>query len=216
MGIDRFIDECKNSLFSTRTPVMRNKDVKKVGNWHLWDQHSSMEQKMTPYFAGSLCIYTSRIGHLCSAFTEWVDVIVVGTHDTLGMFDPLTLPPQIPIHWGQSLGIRRVAEARRLSGRAEALVMAPLSTRTLAKIHAGISNNLVTAAFMSCHCLRIFLALDTTRNLWSNPMTQVHLQDLQRWYRTTSIQPSLTDKFVSMDEDLLRTMAQGSFFPEEK
>ena len=81
------------------------------------------------------CPNTPRIGNLCSAFAVWADVIVVVTVDAIGMFYSLTLPPQIPILSGQSLGInRRVATARRLSRWAEALVMAPLSTHTLAKV----------------------------------------------------------------------------------
>ena len=80
------------------------------------------------------CPNTSQIGHLCSAFTEWADVIVVSTDDALCMFNPSTLPPQIPIHSGQSPGTRGVAEVSHLSDWADALVMAPLSTRTLAKV----------------------------------------------------------------------------------
>ena len=83
------------------------------------------------------------------------------------------------------------------------------------QIHAGISDNLVTAAFMSCHRLRIFLALDTTPNLWSNPMTGVHLQDLQDRYGTTSVQPFVTDELATMDRGVLNTTVRGYFFPEE-
>jgi phosphopantothenoylcysteine decarboxylase / phosphopantothenate---cysteine ligase len=65
-----------------------------------------------------------------------------------------------------------------LGRSADVLVVAPLSCNTLAKMAAGICDNLLMATYLSAGC-PVFLAPAMDEDMWRHPATQANLQRVQ-------------------------------------
>jgi phosphopantothenoylcysteine decarboxylase / phosphopantothenate---cysteine ligase len=65
-----------------------------------------------------------------------------------------------------------------LGRSADVLVVAPLSCNTLAKMAAGICDNLLMATYLSAVC-PVFLAPAMDEDMWRHPATQANLQRVQ-------------------------------------
>jgi len=65
-----------------------------------------------------------------------------------------------------------------LARRAEAVLIAPLTANTLAKLSAGLADNLLTATVLSAQA-PLLLAPAMESNMWLNPATQEHVNRLR-------------------------------------
>ncbi len=82
----------------------------------------------------------------------------------------------------------------RLRDWADALVIAPLSANTLAKMASGICDNLLTCIWRAWESHKpIVLAPAMNTNMWTHPFTQMHLDKLQELeaygYKITVVEP---------------------------
>lgn len=61
---------------------------------------------------------------------------------------------------------------------ADAMVIAPLTASSLARMACGISDNIITAAYLSARC-PVFFAPAMDLDMWRHPATQANVQRLQ-------------------------------------
>jgi phosphopantothenoylcysteine decarboxylase / phosphopantothenate---cysteine ligase len=61
---------------------------------------------------------------------------------------------------------------------ADAMVIAPLTATTLAKLSAGIADNIITAVYLSARC-QVFFAPAMDLDMWRHPAVQENVQRLQ-------------------------------------
>ena len=62
---------------------------------------------------------------------------------------------------------------------ADAMVIAPATATTMAKLAHGLADNMVTAVYLSARC-PVFLAPAMDLDMWAHPSTQENLESLQR------------------------------------
>jgi len=63
---------------------------------------------------------------------------------------------------------------------ADAMLIAPISANTLAKISNGLCDNLLTAVYLSARC-SIYLAPAMDLDMWAHPATQANVQSLKSY-----------------------------------
>ena len=63
---------------------------------------------------------------------------------------------------------------------ADAMVVAPLTAASLAKMAAGMSDNIITATYLSARC-PVFFAPAMDLDMWSHPATQENVRRLQEF-----------------------------------
>jgi phosphopantothenoylcysteine decarboxylase len=68
-------------------------------------------------------------------------------------------------------------------------VIAPLTANTLAKIAAGICDNLLTSTVRALGSKPLVLAPAMNTRMWENPFTEKHLEQVKEFYNVTVIQP---------------------------
>jgi phosphopantothenoylcysteine decarboxylase len=73
---------------------------------------------------------------------------------------------------------------------ADVLLIAPLSANTMAKIANGLADNLLSCVARAWDPKKpIVLAPAMNTKMWEHPITQTHLEQIGKFYRTTIIQP---------------------------
>ncbi len=72
---------------------------------------------------------------------------------------------------------------------AEAMLIAPLTANTLAKIAQGFCDNLLTSTVRALGDTPLLLAPAMNTRMWENKLTQHHLELCRRFYNTTIIPP---------------------------
>lgn len=63
---------------------------------------------------------------------------------------------------------------------ADAMVVAPLSANTLAKMATGICDSMISAVYLSCRA-PVFVAPAMDLDMWAHPATQANIQKLQQY-----------------------------------
>jgi len=71
----------------------------------------------------------------------------------------------------------------------DALMIAPLTANTLAKIANGICDNLLTCAVRALGDKPLVIAPAMNTRMWENPVTEQHLETLARIYTLTVVEP---------------------------
>lgn len=67
-----------------------------------------------------------------------------------------------------------------MAAKADAIIIAPATANTLARIRAGMANDLLTAIVLAATC-PIYVAPAMNENMWKNPITQDNLKALQNY-----------------------------------
>src|ERR1700761_3708923 len=118
------------------------------------------------------------------------NIQVVMTPDATGFITPLTLPTlsKKPVlveyskpetgEWNNHV---------ELGLWADILIIAPASANTLAKMADGLSDNLLTAVYLSAKC-PVYFAPAMDLDMWKHPATQHNIEKLQS-YENTLIPP---------------------------
>jgi phosphopantothenoylcysteine decarboxylase / phosphopantothenate---cysteine ligase len=75
-----------------------------------------------------------------------------------------------------------------LARRADLLIIAPATANTIAKLAAGMADNMLTTTALATEA-PILLAPAMESHMWANPLTQRNLSQLQNAYRMTVVGP---------------------------
>jgi phosphopantothenoylcysteine decarboxylase/phosphopantothenate--cysteine ligase len=67
-----------------------------------------------------------------------------------------------------------------MATKADAIIIAPATANTLARIRAGMANDLLTAIVLAATC-PIYVAPAMNENMWKNPITQDNLKALRNY-----------------------------------
>ena len=121
---------------------------------------------------------------LAAALCAFADVRVVATAAALHFFDPAALPPACgPVltdadDWRRWRAVGDPVAHIELRRWADALVVAPLSANTLAKVANGLCDNLATCVVRAWDFRRPLLAAPAMNTLmWESPFTARHLRE---------------------------------------
>ncbi|CAO2161440.1 unnamed protein product [Urochloa humidicola] len=132
--------------------------------------------------AASGSVAAIKFEGLCRSVAEWADVRAVATASALHFIDRASFPSAaIPLHtddhewarWGRVGDEVLHIELRRW---ADALVIAPLSANTLAKVAGGLCDNLLTCVVRAWDYGKpVYVAPAMNTFMWDNPFTARHL-----------------------------------------
>ncbi len=87
--------------------------------------------------------------------------------------------------WGQTEKVIHI----ELAKWCEAMLIAPLTANTLAKIANGLCDNLLTSTVRALGDTPLVLAPAMNTRMWENPLTAHQLKEIERFYRLTVIPP---------------------------
>src|SRR5690606_9619446 len=109
-------------------------------------------------------------------------VQVIMTQEATNFITPLTLStlsgnPAIVTYFDSESGVWN--NHVHLAAQADAIVIAPASANTLAKLANGICDNLLGAIYLSAKC-PVFLAPAMDLDMWAHPTTQSNISRLQQ------------------------------------
>ncbi|CAL4952175.1 unnamed protein product [Urochloa decumbens] len=131
--------------------------------------------------AASGSVAAIKFEGLCRSVAEWADVRAVATASALHFIDRASFPAAVPLYtddhewscWGRVGDEVLHIELRRW---ADALVIAPLSANTLAKIAGGLCDNLLTCVVRAWDYGKpVYVAPAMNTFMWENPFTARHL-----------------------------------------
>lgn len=113
-------------------------------------------------------------------------VKIVATESSLFFWDRWEV--QAPVHRNQDEWLAKYEPRSpilhiELRNWADIMVIAPLSANTLAKMAAGITDNLLTSVVRAWDRSKLMIvapAMNT--HMWEHPATEEHLATLVRWY----------------------------------
>ncbi len=129
---------------------------------------------------GSIAAYKSA--HLARLLIkEGAEVKVLMTKAATGFIAPLTLSTL-----SKNPVLTEVSDQESWNNHvelglwADAMVLAPLSANSLAKLATGICDNLLTAVYLSARC-PVFFAPAMDMDMWHHPATQQNVKTLQQY-----------------------------------
>jgi len=112
--------------------------------------------------------------------------------------------------WGNTKDVLHIDLAKWC----DVFIIAPLTSNTLAKIAAGICDNLLTSTVRALGDKPLITAPAMNTRMWENPFTEKHLKQIKEIYNVTVIQPvekKLADGDTGMggladDETIIQTL----------
>ncbi|TVU21371.1 hypothetical protein EJB05_31001 [Eragrostis curvula] len=131
---------------------------------------------------------------LCRGVAEWADVRAVATQSALHFIDKSALPAGVALYtdddeWSRWKRIGDEVLHIELRKWADAMVVAPLSANTLAKVAGGLCDNLLTCVVRAWDYGKpVYVAPAMNTFMWDNPFTARHL-DAARELGMTLIPP---------------------------
>ncbi len=99
--------------------------------------------------------------------------------------------------WGNTNQVLHI----ELAKWCDAMLIAPLTANTLAKMANGLCDNLLTSAVRALGKKPLILAPAMNTAMWENPITAEHLARLKKYFNVTVIDP-IYKKLVDGDEGI--------------
>ncbi|KAG0490552.1 hypothetical protein HPP92_007415 [Vanilla planifolia] len=154
------------------------------------DQMSSVIQtveavKPRIIIAASGSVAAIKFEILCRCFTEWAEVKAVVTKSALHFIDKASLPNDVTVYtdedeWSTWKKLSDGVLHIELRKWADAMIIAPLSANTLAKIAGGLCDNLLTCIIRAWDYSKpLYVAPAMNTLMWSNPFTKKHLEAIR-------------------------------------
>ncbi|GLJ19581.1 hypothetical protein SUGI_0354210 [Cryptomeria japonica] len=153
--------------------------------------------------AASGSVAAIKFGILAHCLCEWAEVKAVATKSALYFIDRLSLPAEVKLYtddeeWSSWKKIGDNVLHIELRQWADAMVVAPLSANTLAKMAGGLCDNLLTCIVRAWDFSKpLFVAPSMNTFMWNSAFTQIHLGVLKDLKIT--IIPCLTKKLACGD-----------------
>lgn len=147
-------------------------------------------EQITPYkprilLAASGSVAAIKFGILAASLSDWADVKAVATQPALHFIDSFSLPASVRLYtdedeWSSWSKIGDDVLHIELRKWADAMVIAPLSANTLAKVAGGLCDNLLTCIVRAWDFSKpIYVAPAMNTFMWDNPFTEKHLESLK-------------------------------------
>ena len=164
--------------------------------------------KITIGISGSIAAY--RIPNLVSQLTkQGHEVKTILTEPARAFVTPQALAVMSghachtdADEWHNRSGVLHIELARWC----DLFLIAPLSANTLAKLAAGMCDNLLTSAVRALKERPLLVAPAMNTAMWDNPVTEEHLQKLQRLYDAQIIPP--VSKLLADGEEGMGALAE--------
>ncbi|KAL2622620.1 hypothetical protein R1flu_002825 [Riccia fluitans] len=144
-----------------------------------WEKGSTRKPRILLAASGSVAAI--KFGILAESLSDWAEVKAVATKSALHFVDKSALPPSVPLYtdeeeWSSWSKIGDEVLHIELRRWADALVIAPLSANTLAKVAGGLCDNLLTCVVRAWDFSKpIFIAPAMNTFMWDSPFTRKHL-----------------------------------------
>lgn len=127
---------------------------------------------------GSIAAYKAAV-LVRNLIREGAEVKVIMTEAAKDFISPLTLATLSKHPVSSGIFSNGVWENHVMLGRwADLMLVAPLSCNTLAKMEAGICDNLLLAVYLSANC-PVMLAPAMDEDMWKHPATKRNLKSLE-------------------------------------
>ncbi|GLJ40575.1 hypothetical protein SUGI_0837560 [Cryptomeria japonica] len=165
--------------------------------------HVNVSRKPRIILAASGSVAAIKFGILAHSLCEWAEVKAVATKSALHFIDKTSLPANVNFYtdddeWSSWSKIGDIVLHIELRQWADAMVVAPLSANTLAKVAGGLCDNLLTCIVRAWDFKKpLFIAPAMNTYMWNSPFTQRHLDVLTEM--GTSFIPPISKKLACGD-----------------
>ncbi|CAM6094235.1 unnamed protein product [Calypogeia fissa] len=135
--------------------------------------------------AASGSVAAIKFGILAQSLCDWADVKAIATKSALHFIDRASLPTSVTLYtdeeeWSSWNKIGDEVLHIELRRWADALVIAPLSANTLAKVAGGLCDNLLTCVVRAWDFQKpLFVAPAMNTFMWDSPFTRRHVASAQ-------------------------------------
>ncbi|EFJ14635.1 hypothetical protein SELMODRAFT_97743 [Selaginella moellendorffii] len=135
--------------------------------------------------AASGSVAAIKFGILAESLADWAEVKAVATKSALHFIDKKALPPSVTLYtdeeeWSSWRKLGDNVLHIELRQWADAMVIAPLSANTLAKISAGLCDNLLSCIVRAWDYSKLlFVSPAMNTFMWNSPFTERHLSSVE-------------------------------------
>eukprot|EP01018_Ginkgo_biloba_P018218 Gb_15595 [translate_table: standard] len=170
------------------------------------DEHGKdvrVSHKPRIILAASGSVAAIKFGILAHSLSDWAEVKAVATKSALHFIDKTSLPGNVNLYtdddeWSSWKKIGDTVLHIELRQWADAMVIAPLSANSLAKVAGGLCDNLLTCIVRAWDFNKpLFIAPAMNTFMWNSPFTQRHLDLVNEL--GISLIPPITKKLACGD-----------------
>lgn len=150
----------------------------------VWEKRP-VSRKPRIILAASGSVAAIKFGVLADSLSDWAEVRAVATKPSLHFIDRKGLPASVKLYtdedeWSSWSRIGDNVLHIELRKWADAMLIAPLSANTLAKVAGGLCDNLLTCIVRAWDFSKpIFVAPAMNTFMWTSPFTMRHLTALE-------------------------------------